>query len=193
MKRILVLVCIVLGGCLTAGKRSSDATRRCRPRSPRPQARRRRQPPLAVESRHPTGSTPWASGYRLLRHPARLHGYSQVRWAGPPAGLINSTSCSNWIHPHGRAGAVAWCASKSTNSARFCQSQVSRGTLQGAPGRPRPGAPEVAERVLRIENRRHPIPRAAWRRSRRRWINWSMNWPPGKAGGWPRRSSRAAR
>ncbi len=155
MKRILVLVCIVLGGCLTAGKRGGDATPAVYDLGlPAPRPAAAGNPPLAVEVRAPYWFDSLGIEYRLAyADPARLHDYSQVRWAGPPAGLIQQRLVQQLgFIPHGQAGARCLVRVEIDEFSQvFASPELSRGTLQVRLAVLDRGRQKVAERVLRIE------------------------------------------
>lgn len=87
----LVLFCVLLGGCFTAGKRGGEAPMVAYdfgPPAPRLLAEPRRQP-LALEVRAPLWFDTLGIDYRLAyQDAARLREYARARWVGPPAQLL---------------------------------------------------------------------------------------------------------
>lgn len=88
---VMVLVVVLLAGCFTSGKRGSQKGLAIYDLG-LPQASLRteeRKSPIAVEVRAPLWMDSLGVNYRLVYNDAsRLHEYSQARWAGPPAQLV---------------------------------------------------------------------------------------------------------
>lgn len=88
---ILVLSVLLLAGCFTSGKRGSEKGLAIYDLG-LPHASLRseeRKSPIAVEVRAPLWMDSLGVNYRLVYNDAsRLHEYSQARWAGPPAQLV---------------------------------------------------------------------------------------------------------
>lgn len=92
MKRfLLIMVCAMLGGCLTAGKRGADTpvtTYDFGPPAKRLLADQRPYP-IALEVRAPLWFDTLGIDYRLAyQDVSRLREYARARWVGPPAQLI---------------------------------------------------------------------------------------------------------
>lgn len=90
MKKLLILLCLVLGGCLTTGKRGGDAPMAVYDLGlPATRAATSDRVPLGIEVRAPYWFDSLTIEYRLAyAEPARLREYAQARWAGPPAKLL---------------------------------------------------------------------------------------------------------
>jgi len=88
---VLVLIFVSLGACFTSGKRGTEKGLAIYDLGPPAAAllADERKMPLAVEVRAPLWMDSLGVNYRLLYVDASgLHEYSRVRWAGPPAQLI---------------------------------------------------------------------------------------------------------
>lgn len=92
MRRLLlILLLVLLGGCFTSGKRGSEKGLAIYDLG-LPQASllaEGRKSPISLEVRAPLWMDSLGVNYRLVySDAARLHEYSQARWAGPPAQLV---------------------------------------------------------------------------------------------------------
>lgn len=109
MKKMLVLLCLALGGCLTTGKRGGDAAMAVYDFGPPPRhvVQPSGMPPLAIEVRAPYWFDSLGIEYRLAySDPARLRDYGQARWAGPPATLMEQRLIQSLgLVPTGQGGA----------------------------------------------------------------------------------------
>lgn len=92
MRRLIsALVCVLLTGCFTAGKRGGDSAMMVFDFGLPPQdsSVTSRSTPIAVEVRAPLWLDALGINYRLgYADPARLREYTQSRWAGPPAQMV---------------------------------------------------------------------------------------------------------
>lgn len=90
MRRFLpLLLALVLAGCFTAGKRGDAALVIHDLGLPAAAGARPAQLSLALEVRAPLWFDSLGINYRLLYvEPTRLREYARVRWAGPPANMI---------------------------------------------------------------------------------------------------------
>jgi ABC-type uncharacterized transport system auxiliary subunit len=92
MKRLgcILLLCLALSACLTAGKRGGDSGLVIFDLGPSvDRALPVRSSPMAVEVRAPIWFDTLGIDYRLgYADPTRLREYARARWAGPPAQLI---------------------------------------------------------------------------------------------------------
>lgn len=109
MKKLLVILSLALGACLTTGKRGSDAPMAVYDFGP-PAARAVLAagiPPLAIEVRAPYWFDSLGIEYRLAyADAARLRDYGQARWAGPPAILVEQRLIQSLgLVPPGQGGA----------------------------------------------------------------------------------------
>ena len=86
-----LLLCFLLAGCFTAGKRGGDVAMTIYDFGPLPEQRQgaERNVPMALEVRVPLWFDSLGINYRLLyAEPARLHEYTRGRWAGPLSQMI---------------------------------------------------------------------------------------------------------
>lgn len=90
-KWLLVVCCLLIAGCFTAGKRGGDAPLAIYDFGPQPANAlvAARKQPLALEVRAPLWFDSMGIDYRLAYvDAARLREYSKARWVGPPAQML---------------------------------------------------------------------------------------------------------
>jgi cholesterol transport system auxiliary component len=109
MKRVLLVSCLALSACFTAGKRGGDAGPAVfdlGPPAARPSAAAG-GPALAVEVRAPYWLDSLGIHYRLAyAEPGRLRDYARARWAAPPATLMQQRLVQQLgLMPVGQGGA----------------------------------------------------------------------------------------
>jgi ABC-type uncharacterized transport system auxiliary subunit len=92
MRRLsVILCCLLLSACFTAGKRGGDSALAVYDfgQAPASLLAAPRQPPLALEVRAPLWFDSLGIDYRLAYlDAARLREYARARWAGPPAQMM---------------------------------------------------------------------------------------------------------
>lgn len=110
MRRFLIVACcLVLGACYSAGKRGGDSALAVYDFGPPPSVGSAPVPrsELTIEVRAPLWMDALDIAYRLAyAEPARLRDYTQARWAGPPAQLMQQRLTRQLgARPSGQGGA----------------------------------------------------------------------------------------
>ncbi|MBS1191819.1 MAG: hypothetical protein H6R10_3611 [Rhodocyclaceae bacterium] len=156
MKKLLLVLCLVLTGCVTAGKRGSDAGPAVYDLGP-PAERQPAAaglPPLAVDIRAPYWLDSLGIGYRLAyAEPGRLRDYARARWAAPPATLMQQRLAQQLgLIPVGQGGARCLVRIDLDEFSQvFTMPQESRGVLQARVVLLDGTRKQLAETALKIE------------------------------------------
>lgn len=154
MKKALVLLCLALGACITAGKRGGDGAPAVYDLGP-PAARLADVaglPPLALEVRAPHWFDSLGIEYRLAyAEPAQLRDYAQARWAAPPAGLVKQRLVQQLgLLPPGQGGAKCLLRVDIDEFSQIFDSpEASRGVLHA--------------RLALLDRRSQPLAALAWK------------------------------
>lgn len=153
---VLILVFVFLAGCFTSGKRGSEKGLAIYDLGPpaAPLLADERKLPMAVEVRAPLWMDTLGINYRLLYADAsRLHEYSRVRWAGPPAQLVQQRLMQQLdLSPTGQARARCVLRVEiSEFSQIFVSPGSSKGVLRGRVHWLDPSRRQLAELNLAIE------------------------------------------
>jgi cholesterol transport system auxiliary component len=135
MKKIILVSCLALSACFTAGKRGGDAGPAVYdlglPAVRQPVVSG--GPALAVEVRAPYWLDSLGIHYRLAyAEPGRLRDYAQARWAAPPATLVQQRLVQQLgLTPLGQGGAGCLLRIELDEFSQvFATPQDSRGVLQ---------------------------------------------------------------
>lgn len=107
---LIVACCLILGACYSGGKRGGESALVVYDFGPPAPvaAAPMEHGELALEVRAPLWMDGLGINYRLVQaEPARLRDYTQARWAGPPAQLIQQRLASQLrVRPAGQGGAA---------------------------------------------------------------------------------------
>ena len=162
MKKLLVILSLALGACLTTGKRGGDSPMAVYDFGAPPVrvAIAGGIPPLAIEVRAPYWFDSLGIEYRLAyADAARLRDYGQARWAGPPAVLVEQRLIQSLgLTPPGQGGARCLIRLDIEEFSQvFASPASSQGLLVGKVSLLDRGRSKREELVLRIEK---PAPTA---------------------------------
>lgn len=136
MRRLaLILLFLGLAGCFTSGKRGTEKGLAIYDLGAPPAPLIASRPsPLAVEVRAPLWMDTLGINYRLLyADPTRLREYSMVRWAGPPAQMLQqrlSQQLALATAGQGRARCLVRIEISELSQV-FSAPELSKGVLQG--------------------------------------------------------------
>lgn len=152
---VLILLFLGLAGCFTSGKRGTDKGLAIydlgAPPAPLIAAR---PSPLGIEVRAPLWMDGLGINYRLAyADPTRLREYSMVRWAGPPAQMLQqrlSQQLALATAGQGRARCLVRIEISELSQV-FSAPELSKGVLQGRAYWLDQSRRQLAERVVDIE------------------------------------------
>lgn len=157
MRRLVLLLgFLLLAGCMTSGKRGGEQSLAVYDLGlpSTPLVSEERKSPVAIEVRAPFWMDAPGISYRLAYADAsRLHEYSQVRWAGVPARLIQQRLTQQLGLSHsGQVGARCLLLLEITEFSQvFADPAHSRGVLLGRALWLDRSRRQLAERQLEIE------------------------------------------
>ncbi len=156
MNKTILILCLLLGACVSAGKRGGDSPMAIHDFGG-PAARlagSESAVPMTVDVHAPFWIDSLGIEYRLAyAEPNRLRDYSQARWAGPPASLIQQRLMQRLgLLPFGQAGARCLLrVDVDEFSQVFDTAQTSRGLLKARVTVFDGQRNKVLEREMRIE------------------------------------------
>lgn len=155
MRKLLLISCLLLSACFTAGKRGGDASPAVYDLGP-PAARQSASgiQPLAIEVRAPYWLDSLGIHYRLAyAEPGRLREYAQARWAAPPATLVQQRLAQQLgLVPMGQGGAGCLLRLELDEFSQvFAAPQESHGVLQARLALFDRSRNRLAERTVKIE------------------------------------------
>ena len=153
---LALLVCFLVSGCFTAGKRGGDSAPAVYDLGPAPTSllASPRMQPLALEVRAPLWFDSQGIDYRLAYvDAARLREYARARWVGPPAQMIQQRLMRKLDYSISGQGQTR-CVLRleiTEFSQVFASQESSKGLLQGRAVLLDQSRRQVAELGLNIE------------------------------------------
>lgn len=154
MKKLLILLCLTLGACITTGKRGGDAAMAVYDLGTPAARQDGGAVPLAVEVRAPYWFDSLGIEYRLAyAEPGRLRDYGQARWAAPPAMLVQQRLVQQLgLVPQGQGGAKCMLRIDIDEFSQiFDTPDSSRGVVDARVALLDAGRNAVAQRSFKIE------------------------------------------